>query len=422
MLRSKKLVGVALSTLVLLAACGANDENNNENEAAAANENVEENEEVNDEEETNNEENEEVDEQPETEVTEGEIFNTTIAEETGGDVELIYTNNDPGYINDLEGFEIAIEAYEVVKVTNITASEAPQFKGDREGYVVTAKATLKNNRDSTVYYNANIGVKLADSFDVIHSDSRTYIPEEHMLEADEGTNVYKAGTEKEFWVVSRITTDQYEEIDNNGARYVLEASAAENEDYSGPLGTEASFEFVSNPDQAQSFADTPDWYADGLTTDNLGTKELITEFPDLNITEEIEGLSLTLEGIQYVDFVPNEINEGAFVNYGDEDLVALTAKVLMENNSGETIDLNLTPFQLDVNDEEVRINSQGMVENQSVVELEDGQSAEKYVVFLFHKKYFDVYENMKIKAGPFRGEDVSLLFSEDILEFEIPKD
>ncbi|MCR6105035.1 DUF5068 domain-containing protein [Salipaludibacillus agaradhaerens] len=418
MLRSKKLVGVALSTLVLLAACGANDENNNENEGADANENVEENEEVNDEEETNNEENEEVDEQPETEVTEGEIFNTFVGEETDGDLELIYTNTNANYVNDMDGFIITVEAYEVVKVTDMHANHADNFGDEREGYVVTAKATLENTRDNDVYYNANLGIRLADNHNVVHA-GRMYVPEERQLKADADVNMFKANTEQEFWFASRVTNDQFDEMLENGARYIIEGNASETGEYSDSLGGDQTFDFNVTEEQAGEATEAHDFYRDDFTANNMGEKTLFAEVADLNDSQELEGVTATVEGVQYVDFVPNEANEARFSNFEGEDIVILTAKLLVDNESDETVSLFMLDSMVNANDGEGRyLSSTGSSVSQN--DLEPGQSGEAYLTFIFQKKYFNIYDELKLEVGPFRDAEAQDLFKGLELEFDLP--
>ncbi|UTR13134.1 DUF5068 domain-containing protein [Salipaludibacillus sp. LMS25] len=76
-------------------------------------------------------------------------------------------NPDANYVNNMNGFNITVEVYEVVKVTDINLSQAFWFDDEREGYVVTAKATLENTRDNNVYYSPGLGIRLADKYNIV---------------------------------------------------------------------------------------------------------------------------------------------------------------------------------------------------------------------------------------------------------------
>src|SRR5699024_8476846 len=92
------VISLFFSLAVILAACGGDDSEADKEEDEDVVE-AEEDEQEEEEEEEEEEDEEENEDKPE-EVEEGDIFNPAIAEETEGDVELIYTNDDAGYEHD----------------------------------------------------------------------------------------------------------------------------------------------------------------------------------------------------------------------------------------------------------------------------------------------------------------------------------
>src|SRR5690625_7526002 len=84
-------------------------------------------------------------EEPESE-GDDEIMNPQIAEETDGDVEVIYTNDDPGYTSDLDGLKVDDHKYQVVKLTDMNKSQDITFDDHLEGYAVTIDVTTENTK------------------------------------------------------------------------------------------------------------------------------------------------------------------------------------------------------------------------------------------------------------------------------------
>ena len=186
-MEKKWLFSILISLAMILVACGseetAKEDNNNEESLPQSTENNgdqgEETMEAEEEDTTEDEENDAA----KTAVSETEIMNPAIAEESQGDVEVIYTNTQPNYSADFDGLQVKVNAYQIVKVTDIHASQEPRFDG-LEGYVVTADATIENTSDKRLRYNANMRIQLADKFDYIPSQTRYYIAEEKQLKWD----------------------------------------------------------------------------------------------------------------------------------------------------------------------------------------------------------------------------------------------
>ncbi|WP_183041172.1 hypothetical protein [Salipaludibacillus neizhouensis] len=260
---------------------------------------------------------------------------------------------------------------------------------------------------------------------IIHTDQNYYVPEENQLTTDEGSyNMHGAGTKKDFWIVYKMRFAQYEEAIKNGAKFVIEGRASEDEEFSEHFGEKETFDFAVSEEQGKSIESSENFYKDSLIIDNMGTKEMIKEFTDINDTKEIDGVSITMEGLQYTEFTPNDLYEESFESFGDNEIVALTMKFQIENKSKETIDVYSLRTILDVNGGETRIQSHGMLEdiNRTEVEVEPGSSSERLLVFLFDKKYFEIYENMVLEFGPLTGMEVGELFGGESVEFEIPKE
>ncbi|WP_010098794.1 DUF5068 domain-containing protein [Ornithinibacillus scapharcae] len=400
---NKRLLFLLLAIILglVLTACGSEEASKKE-------------EEVKEEEKTDEKSNEEKEDEKKEEdkeissatMTDGEIFNPAIEEQSGGTVEHVFTNNNPGYENDIDGLHVKVNGYQIVKVTDANESEKYILDDSLEGYVVTADVTIENTLDKDVKFNAGMFIQLEDRYNYVQSNMNYYIPEDKKIkwENSDDFGTYEPGSIRNGYVTFSMTTDEYERLQQVEPKFVIEAGASFNDDFSDSFGNDAVFDFVYSAEQGEKVASAPKFYQDQLTTENIATKEMIFEDLDLNESQELDKFKLTIEGVQYTTITPNETSKERFSNFGDDELVAMTLKINIDNQS-DVLVYNGTGGILVANDNEARILNQGMVENTDKREINPGETAEHYMVFLFEKKYFDIYEEFSLEIGPFLGED-----------------
>lgn len=366
------------------------------------------------EEEKNEEEKEKKSGENDNKESASEIMNPAIAEETDGDVEVLYTNVNPEVEHDMDGFIVKVNKYQVTHVTDMKQSEEHRFE-DLEGYVITADIAIENTSDHDIYYTPNLRIQTDDRYDYIPSKDIYYVAEDNKLKLEEN---FKSGSEHNFFHIFILTEEEYIKALSLDPKLIVEAGASKNKDFSDSYREEGFFSFPLNEEQSEKAANATDFYQDKLTTNGIATKELISEKKDINESQEIDKFKITIEGVQYTDIVPNDSSKERFKNFGDNDLVAMTIQVSTENQS-DVMTYNDSSAKLIVNDGEERFLSQGMVENYNPRELNPGDSGERQIVFIFQKKYFELYEKFDLEMGPFMGKD-GYEFKEKTMEFEIP--
>ena len=356
------------------------------------------------------------------EMSENEVYNPAIAEETDADVEVIYTNNDANFVNDIDGFVITAEAYQIVKITDMNESTSNRFDGDKDGYIITTKASVDNTLDKAIQYNVSMNVQMEDRYDYVSSNGLDYIPEEHQLrfEKDE-YGVFEAGERRDFWLTARMTTAEFDKLAKLEPKFIIEGNMRDAADEESKLqGDNAIFPFVYSKDQAKEVADAPDLYPDKLTTDNIAKKEIIFEDTSYGKSEKLDGFHVTVEGVQYAKLTPNESSKEMFENFDGDDVVAVTVYLNIDNQSKETIS-NMLSGWLVVNNGEAKLQSAGFVDNYSPMNIEKGQKGENYMVFVMKQKYYDIYDSFELELGPFLGDD-GYAFKENKMTFELPSE
>lgn len=351
------------------------------------------------------------------------ILNPNIAEMTEGVVEVLYTNKEPGYAHDMDGFVVTIDEYQITKVSDINRDSEYLFKDNVEGYVVTALATYENKRSNPVYYGGFASLLMDDRYDIVYGDRFKLVPREDVLQSDDPTSAskYPAGFKKQGFLSFVMTNEQYEKLANTKPKLIIAGGAAEREDMRGGYLEEAVFDFIYNEDSKEATESGPDYYRDDLTNQNIADKKLVFEKKDIGQKLELNGLEVTLEGVQYTEIKPSAEYVNTFRNFADDGIIAVTVKLNIDNKSEETVRLDGIQSILSVDDGEFRYLYQGSLEPDTLKTIEPGKSSEKLHVFLIDKYEFDRHEKFDLIFGPFTGDDGKKMFKGRDLLFKLPR-
>lgn len=412
----KKLALSAIALIILLlGACGTKQNDKKDEVKPAA---TEEKTEKDAEKDAEQKEEEEEKESAEKE-DDGAVLNSYIEEETGGDVQVIYTNKNPGlkhaYSDDVT---IEIDEYQIVHVSNMNESRKVDFDDQDEGYVLTYKMTLDNKSDEDVYYSGGVSLLSDDGVDYI-------IPRKHLVDRDEWLkddskeNASQFSKGKSFTGMNAhtMTKAQFEKLKSPTLK--IDALFL-NDDVAQKLGEEAVFKLPFNDEGAKKAETASELYQDKMVTDNIADKEVFFEKTDINETKEIDGVKITLNGVQYVDVTPTAAHAERFKNFGDGGLVAITVKTTIENGSETPFDKFLIERKLTIDENRGTMLNQGMLEPSYSGIFNPGDKDEILTVFLFRKDEFDIFKKFDLQVGPFSDENAKRLFKEKSVTFNLP--
>ncbi|MFD2215243.1 DUF5068 domain-containing protein [Metabacillus endolithicus] len=421
MKKSKFLFSTLFFSTLLLTACGNDEEasgTKQEEAPAQAEETQTANEEV-----TTETEEKDAEEQPQGD---NETLNPFIAEDSEGNVEILYTNKDPQYTHDMEGFKVSVDEYQLVKVTDVNEYSTIYFDDQVDGYVVTAKVTIENGTDKPMYYNNSHRIQLSNDLDYIPSDWKAFVPEDQQIfkikKNKDDISLFEAGEKVTGLLTFKMTNEDFEKLKSVKPKYVIEGGVAENSDFSGSIsGNSPSYDFIYNDEQAETTASQPQFYQDRLTSDNWADKKMIFEKSNINDTKKIGDVNVTVEGVQYTEVIPTEANKEMFSDFGDSGVAALTVKVKIDNGSTTPVSINNLGTILNVDDNRVRVLSQGMAEPRDPATIAAGETGEKLHVFLFRKDEFGLYKKFVMEFGPFYAENGEKAFKGRTAEFTLPR-
>lgn len=421
MKKSKFLFSTLFFSTLLLTACGNDEEasgTKQEEAPAQAEETQTANEEV-----TTETEEKDAEEQPQGD---NETLNPFIAEDSEGNVEILYTNKDPQYTHDMEGFKVSVDEYQLVKVTDVNEYSTIYFDDQVDGYVVTAKVTIENGTDKPMYYNNSHRIQLSNDLDYIPSDWKAFVPEDQQIfkikKNQDDISLFEAGEKVTGLLTFKMTNEDFEKLKSVKPKYVIEGGVAENSDFSGSIsGNSPSYDFIYNDEQAETTASQPQFYQDRLTSDNWADKKMIFEKSNINDSKKIGDVNVTVEGVQYTEVIPTEANKEMFSDFGDSGVAALTVKVKIDNGSTTPVSINNLGTILNVDDNRVRVLSQGMAEPRDPATIAAGETGEKLHVFLFRKDEFGLYKKFVMEFGPFYAENGEEAFKGRTAEFTLPR-
>ena len=356
----------------------------------------------------------------------GEVLNPSIAEESEGNVEVIYTNKDPKYTHDLDGFKISVDEYQIVKVTDMNEYSKILFDDQIDGYVVTTKVTIENGTDKPMYFNNNHKIQLNNDLDYIPSDWKNFVPEDQQINKikknKEQISLFEADEKVTGLMTFTLTNDEFDKLKTVKPKYIIEGGVADNDQYKNSnLQESPAYDFIYSDEQANETAGQPKFYQDRLTTDNWADKKMIFEKSGINDTQQIGDVKVTVEGVQYTEVIPTEANKQMFSDFGDSGVAALTVKVKIDNQSSSPVSISNLGTILNVDDNRARFLSQGMAEPSDPDEIAAGQTGEKLHVFLFRKDEFQLYKKFTMEFGPFIAKDGNEAFKGRTATFTLPR-
>ena len=413
----KKFLWIMVSLMLILSACG-NDEKASKAEAETKPK-TEDKEEV-------KEEKEDSEEKTESSASASGELNPAIAEETKGNVEVVFTNNDAKYSHDMNGFKVSVDGYEIAKVTDMNESMKAWFDDQTEGYVITAKVTIENGTDKKMWYSNYHRLQLANDFDFIQSDGSNLIPEEQKIfmtkKNQDDFTLYEPKEKVSGMVTFALTNEEFERMKTVKPKYIIEGGVADNDSFENSyLQNSQSYDFVYSDEQSKQVSSQQEFYQDRLTSDNWADKKMIFEKSGINETQQIGDVKVTLDGVQYTEIIPTEANKEMFTDFGENGITALTVKVNIDNQSSEAVSITNLGTILNIDDNRARYFSQGIAEPSQPLEIAAGQQGEKLHVFLFRKDEFDLYKKFTLEFGPFIGKDGNEAFKGKTATFNLPR-
>lgn len=404
-----------LTVAVVLAGCSGGEKEEKETDKKQEKET----EEVANETEEEPEEEPEEEEPKEEKASEGDVnFDGMIKEMeeiTQGETELIFENNE-AMTEEMDGVKITMDGYVLTELNDFHTDFEIPFDDNTDGGVMLAHYTIENGQGEDVYYTPQFDISYT-GYTRTRSNQKQLLPEEEQLNTLLGpSNDYELpkGETVSGYVAYAFSPDELEEILELGEIEISVRAAAENYDpetydYKPLIGEDSKFKVAMSDEGEEKVADSGQFYEDDVTYDNMGEKTMMKEKSDLDESVSLRDSKVTLNGYQFTEFEPNEVEAPRFENF-DEGVVLLTVDMEIENNESDDVGLSSLSSKLEVNDGKQYLLSEGMLMNYRNDDIiEAGKSGEWLQVFIMDKEQYEkIWKDKKfeLEVGPLKSPDV----------------
>lgn len=438
---------ITFFSALVLAACSGdnNNEDNNNNNNNDPNDVLEENnenenneEENNDnnnnenEENNNNEENEEneEDEKPEGsgQETSGD-FNDLLdfmAETTDGEVDVLYENMNQE-THESDTISVTLNGYTLVELNDFHTNFSIPFDDETDGGVLVADYTIENTSDEDSYFMTSFDIEYTGA-SKYHNNYDKLLPEDVQIPKLLNPNtdyLIEAGETIQGYYAYAFGPDNLEKILDLGEVTIrINRPFSDKGDVTSYFGKEGQFVIPVSETGEERVESNKSFYQDKVTYDDMGEKIMIKEKSDIGESQDLRDVSVTLDGYQFTEFIPNEEEAPRFSN-ADEGIVLLTVKFLVDNNGDEEVDQGSGSSKVIVNDGTTGILNTGMLLNYKTGSIiEAGDSDEWLQIYMLDQEQYEKIwkdKSFEVEIGPFRNQDGEDISKGSTISFELPE-
>lgn len=347
-------------------------------------------------------------------------------EETEGTAKVLY-ENDEQQEHEMEGVSVSLDAYTLIKLDDFHTDFAIPFKDQTDGGVVIAKYTVTNDTDEDAHYVPSLYMNYTGA-DTAFNNYKDLLPEEEQLTeklAPSDDWLIEAGESVTGYYTYPFSENHLEEVlDVSTATVEVPAPQSDPEDVSSSFGEAGEFTLSLNEDGAEKTEKNKDFYSDAVTADDIGDKEMIKEKDDIDESEKLGDVTVTLDGYQFTEFTPNEVEAPRFESF-DNDIVLLTVKFDLDNKSSSVIGNNSITSKLTVNDGAQYMLNEGMLlnyVNSDVIESEE--SGELLQVYLLDQEQYEKIwkdKSFEVEIGPMKDDEAKDISKGKKATFTLPE-
>ncbi|AXI08706.1 DUF5068 domain-containing protein [Oceanobacillus zhaokaii] len=349
---------------------------------------------------------------------------TYMEEETEGTANVIYENAEP-QVHTMEDVSVSLDSYSLVELTDFHTDYSIPFDDEIDGGVIIAQYTVTNNRAEDVYYMPAFYASFTGA-PKDYNNYRDLLPLEGQLPsklAPDNDYLLKAGESATGFYTYPFGKEHLESaLDASTVTVEVPEPILEKGDFGSSIGKKGTFTLSLNEAGAEKVAANAAFYQDRVTAEDMGEKTMLEEAEGINKSEAIGDVTVTLDGYQFTEFTPNEVEAPRFENFTN-GIVLLTVKFNLDNKGSEAIGLTLTPSKLTVNDGAQYMLQEGMLLNYSYDDLINaGESGELLQIYAMDKEQYDkIWKDkaFEIEIGPFKNQDAEDISKGKTANFEL---
>jgi uncharacterized protein YjbJ (UPF0337 family) len=340
-------------------------------------------------------------------------FSTLISymeKETEGTAKILYENKQP-QVHNMDGITVTLDAYTLLELNDFHSDFSIPFNDQTNGGVIIAKFTVKNELDKNVYYMPALSMSFTGAQKDYNNDPVLLPRKEQITEKLTPSNDYllKAGESVTGYYAYPFGKDDLQKVlDLSTTMVEVPEAQAVKGSFGSPIGTKGKFSLSLSKDGAEKVQSNAVFYKDKVTTEDMGEKKMLKEKSGIGKSEQLGNVTVTLDGYQFAEFIPNEVEAPRFADYKN-GIVLLTVKFNLDNKGTDSISLTSTSSKLTVNDGAQYMLKEGMLLNYKYSDLiASGKSGEMLQIYVLDKEQYDKIWNNKpfeVEIGPILNQE-----------------
>lgn len=334
---------------------------------------------------------------------------------TEGTADILYKNKEP-QIHDMEGVTFTLNSYTLVELNDFHRDYNIPFDEQTNGGVIIAHYSVKNDTDKDVHYMPNLYMTYTGAEKDINN-YQELLPKDQQLPillSPDNDYLLEAGEEVSGYYTYPFGEDRLNDVLEVGSVEVeIPLPQTDKDDFSTSFGEEKTFSFPLDAENQKKAAQeaSEGFYEDKVTAENMGDKEMLESEEGIGESKDIDKATVTLDGYQITNFIPNEEEAPRFQA---DELVLLTVRFTIDNGYDEDISKSSISSTLHLNDGKQWTLNEGMLlpyKNDDVISAND--SSDLLQVFLLDKEQYEkIWKDkaFKLEIGPMRnidGKDIS---------------
>ncbi|KAB8125937.1 DUF5068 domain-containing protein [Gracilibacillus oryzae] len=332
-----------------------------------------------------------------------------------GTAEILFEGTET-FEHEMEGVTTSVDTYALVELTDFHTDFSIPFDDETDGAVLLVQYTVKNDTEKDAYYMPSFYLTYTGATKSFYN-YKELLPEEQQLPTLlSASNDYliEAGKSHTGYFAYPFGKSILPQVLEEGIVSIeVPRPHATKGDVNDNFGSETTFHLGVTEAASKKVTENQSFYQDKLTTANMGEKVMIEEQQDIGTTETISDFDITLEGYQFTDFTPNEVEAPRFENFTN-GMVMLTVKFLIDNKSDADIGISSLGSKLTVNDGAQYMLDQGMLLDYGYDDvIAAGESGELLQIYVLDKEQYDKIwkeKSFELELGPMKdtsAKDIS---------------
>lgn len=346
--------------------------------------------------------------------------------ETNGKTKVLYENKEP-QVHKLQDVSVSLDNYTLVELNDFHNDFSIPFNNQTDGGVILAHYTVKNSSNKDVYYMPTLDMSFTGAKKA-YTNYRDLIPKEEQLSeklSPKNNYLVEAGKTVSGYVAYPFGKDDLTKILGLSTVSVKVSEAQANKGkFDAPIGSAGTFALSVNKQGSKKVAADKAFYKDKATVDNMGEKKMLNEKANINKSEQLGDVNVTLDGYQFTKFTPNSAEAPRFENFKN-GIVLLTVQFKLNNKGSEDIALSSISSTLKVNDGAQYTLGEGMLLTYNYNDvIKTGTSGELLQVYLLDEEQYEkIWKNksFEVELGPMRNKEVKDLSNGKKVTFTLPK-